>query len=140
MLQYNGPTQADLPMVLAQIAHAIQRITATPPWQPDTEYKINLILEELATNTISYGAPANTPPADLSITITPTPRGANLDYKDSGTPFNPLQDAPPPPTQGPTPADITIGGQGLLLVKHMAEKISYRRINGLNSLSITVLN
>lgn len=139
-LDFEAPTQADLPNILGRITSAIDRLGQNPLWTPDTHYKVNLILEELATNTINHGAgpsPARTKP-NLSITITPTILGAHIHYHDTGTPFNPLTDAPPTPRPNVNDNHLPIGGQGILLIKHMAKSISYRRSSGQNSLEIYV--
>ena len=49
-------------------------------------------------NTISYAADGAGTPADLDILITPHKDGAALRYSDTGTPFDPLTQGPPPPT------------------------------------------
>lgn len=137
-LKFHAPTKADLPQVLHRIAAAVQQLDHHPRWNPHAEYKVNLILEELATNTIQYGAETPLPQPDLAITITPTTEGADLCYQDTGTPFNPLTDAPKPPTPGNHPGDIPIGGQGITLIKHMSRSISYQRTPTTNALLISV--
>lgn len=135
---FEAPTEDDIPQVLGKIAAVVQELAQAPEWPDTTEYKVNLILEELAVNTITYGRKPPAPEPSLRITITPTAAGAELSYQDTGEPFNPLTDAPLPLSPEDQPDEIPIGGQGLTLVKHMARSISYHRAPGLNSLAISV--
>ena len=137
-LAFKAPTKDDIPNVLANIADTIRRLTASQPWSPTTGFKVNLILEELATNTISHGSPPDNGQPDLSISITPTPQGADIQYQDSGFPFDPLTDAPKTPAPTAEPLHMPLNGQGITLVRHMAHSITYRRLTGINSLSISV--
>ena len=137
-LAFTAPTDADLPAVLNRIAEAIQHLSAEFSWPSSTEYKINLILEELTMNTISYASDGAGTPADLEILITPHRDGAVLRYSDSGTPFDPLTQGPPPKDAHQQGDTIQVGGLGILLIKNMAGAIDYLRTPGRNNVTVQV--
>ena len=59
---------------------------------------------------------------------------AEITFTDQGVPFDPLSRTDPDTT---LPAEARpIGGLGILMVKKMMDKVTYRRENGCNILSI----
>jgi anti-sigma regulatory factor (Ser/Thr protein kinase) len=95
--------------------------------------EINLGLDELFTNIISYGFQDE---AEHQVKFTLEKREENLvvQVEDDGTPFNPLDAATPELSRDLDSIDI--GGLGIHLVKKMMDDIDYQRIEGKNKLTL----
>lgn len=94
---------------------------------------MNLALEEIITNIISYAFPDET---EHSIILRLSIEGHQLiaEVEDDGKPFNPL-DAQDPDI-GLSLEDRPIGGLGILLTKNMVDHIDYRQRDGKNLLRL----
>ena len=68
------------------------------------------------------------------ITCTEDPSGVRLVFADDGAPYDPLAHADPD-TKLPV-AERPIGGLGILMVKNMADSISYERTRNRNFLTV----
>ncbi len=93
----------------------------------DTEYAINLCLEELFINAVKHGR-ANR----ATISIWNESDGVRVEFVDDGGPFDPST-APAKRIAGPT-QDFEIGGFGAGLVQKFSRRLSYRRSDGYNRL------
>jgi serine/threonine-protein kinase RsbW len=93
----------------------------------DTEFAINLCLEELFLNAVRHGH-AN----QASISIWSEADGVRVEFVDDGGPFDPVS-APAKRIKGPTD-EIEIGGFGTGLVQKFSRRLSYRRSDGYNRL------
>ena len=98
-------------------------------------YALDLILEELLSNTIKYGYD-DADPHTISITLAVAADCVRLTVIDDGHEFDP---------RGAHGADVTkplrerrVGGVGLLLVKTLSREMSYRRESGKNILGIVI--
>ena len=100
---------------------------------PSKVYMINLALEELITNTVSYGLEGV---ADPEIGIGMHVRDGVLAVRmvDNGHPFDPTQDTNPD-LSSPI-EERPIGGLGLHLVKVFADRIAYEYAEGRNCLTL----
>lgn len=119
---------------IARLAEAIEGWCADAGVPVKTAYEINLMLDELITNTVSYGFAdgregkiwvriEHTGDSQLQITLT-----------DNAPPFNPI-DAHDPDVQ----ADIEhrrIGGLGIYFVKQLSERIEYKALGDGNELRL----
>jgi anti-sigma regulatory factor (Ser/Thr protein kinase) len=92
-------------------------------------FSINLALDEILTNIISYGFEDN---ASHSITIDFDLNAKDIDITivDDGKPFN-LLDVAEPDTSAPL-EDRKIGGLGILFVKKFMDKVEYQRKDNYN--------
>ena len=92
-------------------------------------YIINLALDELITNVVSYGFGGVAEP-EIRITLRVDGAALVLIIEDNGQPFDPTQqvatDITSPLTERP------IGGLGLHLVKNFADRLSYAFADGRN--------
>jgi anti-sigma regulatory factor (Ser/Thr protein kinase) len=89
---------------------------------PRTRNAVELAAEELLSNVSKYSYPAGAP-GEAKLVIEVRTEGVRLELADSGRPFDPTVDAPPPP-----PAeDLAPGGRGLHLVRSLSRFLSYRR-------------
>jgi serine/threonine-protein kinase RsbW len=94
-------------------------------------FEINLGLDELFTNIISYGFEDD---SDHRIKFSLAKKKETLVVlvEDDGKPFNPLEAAAPEVSQDLD--SINIGGLGIHLVKKMMDAIDYQRVKGKNRL------
>jgi len=94
-------------------------------------FEINLGLDELFTNIISYGFEDKSE-HQIRFSLAKDEETLVVQVEDDGKPFNPLEAA------GPAVSDdldsINIGGLGIHLVKKMMDDIHYQRVKGRNRL------
>lgn len=98
-----------------------------------TAYHIQLALDELVTNVISYASPPDRP-CGIELVLERGPDAVDMTLEDDGDPFNPLQ-APEPDVNAPLEAR-PIGGLGIHFVRKTMDQLSYERKNGRNILFI----
>ncbi len=103
-------------------------------WPPDLVFRVKLVIEELGLNVANHGRDDKLP--ELEVTVTSEPDVLTIHISDDGTPFDPLNDAPPPDLTSSI-EDRPIGGLGVHLVRTMMDEISYRRAQGRNHLALT---
>ena len=97
------------------------------------QYFVRLAIEELATNWIKYGC-LETREHLMTFDLHHSADRLILKVTDNGAPFNPL-DVPIPPTDLPLEERDT-GGLGILLLRKMADQMSYEHRNGMNILTL----
>lgn len=96
-------------------------------------------LNEALANIISHGgAGAREAPVRLGLRVSREPAGhaADLALTDAGDAFNPLEHAPKARPQ--TLAEAEVGGLGIMMMRQFSDRMSYRRADGRNHLSIGV--
>lgn len=97
-------------------------------------FKINLCLDELITNTISYGYDDDAP-HDILVRIETDGRFVRATLSDDGVPFDPFQEAPPPDLDSDVESR-PIGGLGVFIVGQTMDETSYRREDGRNVVTL----
>lgn len=96
-------------------------------------FEINLALDELFTNIISYGFEDDLEHL-IQVSISRQNDTLFLCVEDDGVPFNPME-----ANQPNLPCDIEqckIGGLGIHLIKKLMNKICYERCKGKNKLTM----
>ena len=93
--------------------------------------EINLGLDELFTNIISYGFEDESE-HQIKFTLAKAKETLVVEVEDDGIPFNPLDEAGPEVSRDLD--SINIGGLGIHLVKKMMDDIEYQRVEGKNKL------
>ena len=96
-------------------------------------YMVNLALEELITNTVTYGFDGIASPK-IEITVRLTDTALVLTVVDNGTKFDPTADTHPDVTSGI--AERAVGGLGLHLVKTFADRVSHEFVDGKNRVTL----
>ncbi len=94
-------------------------------------FEINLGLDELFTNIISYGFDDGIE-HQIKFSLAKEEETLVVQVEDDGKPFNPLEAADPEVSQDLD--TINIGGLGIHLVKKMMDDIAYQRVKGKNKL------
>ena len=93
--------------------------------------ELNLGLDELFTNIISYGFEDESE-HQIKFSLAKDRNTLVVHVEDDGRPFNPLEAAGPEVSQDLD--SINIGGLGIHLVKKMMDEIDYQRVEGNNKL------
>jgi len=101
---------------------------------PGIIYKINLAIDELITNTISYSY-EDDKKHFIDINITLGKKKLMVIIEDDGKYFNPLE-VPTPRLDQPVERK-KIGGLGIYLTRKFTDELSYKRENGKNVISFT---
>ena len=96
------------------------------------QIQLETAVEEIFINIASYAYPEKQGTAVIELSC--ENGTAQITFTDQGIPFDPLARTDPDTT---LPAEARpIGGLGILMVKKMMDKVTYRRENGCNILSI----
>ena len=122
---------------LRNIAVAAENIDAFCAEHGLTEkiaFEVNLAVEELVTNTISYGYDDD---GEHLIELVLRLEGGVLaiEIADDGRAFDPLQ--APAPDIGASLQDRAMGGLGIYLVRKTMDTVAYRRQDGRNVVTLT---
>jgi anti-sigma regulatory factor (Ser/Thr protein kinase) len=94
---------------------------------------INLCLEEILNNTISYGYDDSNSHC-IRVTLTLADEVVTAEAVDDGKAFDPRQSTPPDLSQ--SLRERKLGGLGLHLVKALADRVDYARKEGCNHLKL----
>ncbi len=121
---------------LARMHAALETFAGQAGLPDDALFHLNLALDELVTNTISYGFGGCDDPR-IDIAIRSGPDRIAVVVRDNGTPFDPFSEAPEPDLDTPLAAR-RIGGLGVHLVKQFMDRVSYRRKGGQNCLEMSL--
>ena len=95
---------------------------------------INLSLDELITNTVSYGY-QDTDEHEIRITLTEQDESLAVVVEDDGMAFDPFTAAPVPDLE----ADLEerrIGGLGVYFVKTLMDEVAYERVDNSNRITL----
>lgn len=98
-------------------------------------FSINLVLDELLTNTISYGY-ADKATHTIEIRLELHDGQLNLEIIDDARPFDPRR-VKPPKKKGPL-KDLPLGGRGIHLVQSYTDNLAYQRKRGRNHVTVTM--
>ncbi len=118
---------------LKRISAAIEDFGGEENWSPALVFRVNLVLEELGLNIMSYGHDDHL--HEIEITLTSEADVFTIEVADDGRPFDPLNDAPRPNLEAAL-EDRAVGGLGLHLVRTLMDEMHYRRERGKNHLTL----
>jgi anti-sigma regulatory factor (Ser/Thr protein kinase) len=94
---------------------------------------IDLALEELITNIISYAFP-DTVEHTITVRFEPLPSAVRIQIEDDGIPFNPVSH--PSPATNLALDDKPIGGLGIHMARRSMDSMEYERVNDRNRLTL----
>lgn len=138
-------TQGDAPRTLlhlhlvaeqasvAVLAQSISDLADRECWDPSLCFQVDLVLEEIVQNVVSYGYPEGTPGA-VEISILEAGGRLTLRIEDDGIPFDPF--GLPEPDTDASVAERRIGGLGVHFAREMTDHHSYRRCNDRNCVEL----
>ena len=122
---------------LAEIAHLAEAVEAFGDecgLSVGDVYKLNLVLDELLTNLISYAYPDGQRHA-ISLHLAFADGRLAAELSDDAAPFDPLTQARPAVLDGPLD-ERPIGGLGLYFVRTLMDEVNYRRDGKYNRLTL----
>ena len=128
----SGSTQDD---VLRHIASEVEELGQRESWPDNLVFKVNLVLEEVGINILSYGGEINGQWPKFEIVISSEEDALTIHVSDEGRPFDPFNDAPKPSIDAAI-EDRGIGGLGVFLVQSMMDDTSYEHSGGMNRLTM----
>ena len=119
---------------LATLADVIQEFGAANALSDTVQSRLNLMLDELITNSITYGL-TKIPDPELRLRLHVEQGAVVARLEDNGSAFNPFEEVPEPdPTLGLE--ERPIGGLGVFLVKQFADSTAYERVDGRNRITL----
>ena len=98
--------------------------------------RLNLVLEELFTNTVRHGHRGDSD-APIWVTLSAGRAGVHLTYEDAAPPFNPYGTPPNAPPDA-TVKMRKIGGLGVLLTRKLAASREYAYLYGRNRIRLAL--
>ena len=101
---------------------------------PEIAYAVNLSIDEILTNTISYGYDDDEPHR-IEIIVRREADSLVVVIVDDSAPFD--LSATPEADVEATLEDREVGGLGLFLVHQMMDKVEYERVDGCNVVTLT---
>ena len=119
---------------IPQLEGFLEEIFGSVNVTPEISSGVNLALEEAVSNVMKYGyAPGSEGFVDIEALV----RRGSLEFivTDTGIPFDPTAAEMPDINLGVE--ERPIGGLGIYLVRTMMDKVSYRREDGRNILTMT---
>ena len=119
---------------LTRLAELTEQFGEEHAWPARVIYGVNLSLDELVTNVISYGY-EDAQAHQILIHFSFENGVLTLLMEDDGRAFNPL-DIPEPDVSKPLEERAT-GGLGIFLVRKTMDQVEYRRNGGRNILKMT---
>jgi anti-sigma regulatory factor (Ser/Thr protein kinase) len=118
---------------LSRVAESVEEFCANQAIPAACAFKLNVALEELLTNTISYGY-GDEGRHEIAIDIAREGEMIVTELSDDGRAFDPLN--APPPDLDSTIEDRRIGGLGVHLVKTMMDDVTYAYRDGRNHVTL----
>ena len=118
---------------LARLQRQVAEFAEQQEWPPELVYQVELVIEELCVNVVSYGTDDGSHAIELRLVS--TPETLTIDIIDDGRPFDPFTEAPPPDLDSSV-EDRPIGGLGVHFVKTMMDEVQYRRDEGRNHVTL----
>ena len=119
---------------IAVVADRIDEFCAAHGISPATAYAVNLSVDELLTNTISYGY-EDSEEHRIDLTIRMEGDVLAIEISDDGIEFAP--DSTDDPDIQASIEDRPIGGLGIFLTRQMMDSFDHRRDEGRNIVTLT---
>jgi serine/threonine-protein kinase RsbW len=119
---------------LVQVAPWIERLAAQHAIPQETQFAIDLCLEEVLSNIIRHGY-SGEPNHSIAVRFE-SPRSGYFVFivEDKAPLFNPIDAQQPPPISADD--DLQVGGQGIRLVREFADALEYQATPSGNRLRI----
>jgi serine/threonine-protein kinase RsbW len=118
---------------LSRVAESVEEFCAGLGLAPGCAFKLNVAIEELLTNTISYGY-SDSGRHEIAIDISRKGDTIVTELSDDARPYDPLN-APAPDLESAI-EDRRIGGLGVHLVKTLMDDVAYAYRDGRNHITL----
>ena len=115
------------------IAEAVGELADTQEWQPEVRFHVDLVLEELAQNIVSYGY-GDGRSGSMEISLAMADGKLLITVEDDGDPFDPFTRAEPKLDASLEERDI--GGLGIHFTRTLMDAFRYRRVDGRNRVEL----
>ena len=99
--------------ILQAIAAAVDDLGIKECWGDSLTFKVNLVLDELTTNILTYGGVEGRLNPDIEIDIASRGDDLIIEISDDGHPFDPLTDPPPASVDYESSDVAVVGGLGI---------------------------
>jgi len=119
---------------LSRIAEDIEAHGESRSWPIKWIMNLNLSLDELVTNIISYGY-EDSGEHEIRITLTERDGSLTVVVEDDGIAFDPFTQAPEPDIDASV-EERRIGGLGVYFVKTLMDEVSYERLGKRNLITL----
>lgn len=116
-----------------RLAEAVEAFCEKHAVPPDTAFHLNLVLEELVTNIVSYGYDEAEGRREIRVRLALDAQSIVVDVIDDARPFDPL--SVPEPDLDASVESRAIGGLGVHFLRTLMRDLCYRRENGQNHLT-----
>ena len=128
----------ELSAALRMLEEAVEAFAAAESLSSGVCGKLNLVLDELITNSINYGLQdVAEPHLELRLAGAEGRDVLEAVLEDNGSAFDPFSEAPVPDTTLELD-ERPIGGLGVMFVKQFTESAGYERTNGLNRITLRI--
>ena len=124
----------ELGAALGALADTIEQFAANHSLSGEIPFRLNLVLDELVTNSVNYALPEVAEPV-LRLRLSLTQDGVVAELEDNGAAFDPFQDAPKPDTSQALD-ERPVGGLGVFFVTQFTDSASYEREGGVNRITL----
>lgn len=129
---------AELSAALRMLEEAVEAFAAAESLSSGMSGKLNLVLDELITNSIHYGLQdVAEPRLELRLASAEGRDVLEAVLEDNGPAFDPFSEAPVPDTTLELD-ERPIGGLGVMFVRQFTESAGYERIDGLNRITLRI--
>jgi serine/threonine-protein kinase RsbW len=118
---------------LSRVAESVDEFCVRQDIPPGCAFKLNIALEELLTNTISYGY-GDEERHEITVDLAREGETIVTEISDDARPFDPLK--APPPDLDSAIEDRRIGGLGVHLVKTLMDDVTYAYRDGRNHVTL----
>ncbi len=115
------------------LTDAVESFAAANGIAQDTVFKVNLSLDELLTNTITYGF-GKGEAHEITVKLAVEDKTLVIEIREDAIPFNPLDKPEPDISQNID--DRPIGGLGIHIVRKMMDEVAYHREAAYNVLKM----
>ena len=119
---------------LARIAEAIEAHGESRGWPVKWILNLNLSLDELITNIVSYGY-QDSDEHEIRVTLTEQYGSLVVVLEDDGIAFDPFTAAPAPDLEASV-EERRIGGLGVYFVKTLMDEATYQRLDSHNRITL----
>ena len=115
---------ANRPNEVPGVLNGVDEFCRSHGFAKETAADLRLVAEEVLTNIVQYAHDTDGAHA-VELRLSSSSQSVRMEFRDEGTPFNPL-DLPAPDLTA-APEDRAIGGLGVHLVRSLVDGASYSR-------------